>query len=177
MKNKNCQRLLIVVNEPAFFFSHRLPVALAAKNAGWEVHVATGPGDRTDSMQLHGLTHHSLPLTRSGLSPKDELCAFVAIWQLFRRLKPEVIHLVTAKPVLYGGLTARLSRAPAVAFAISGLGFFVETGSARWRFVRKIGRWLYRRAFGHRQARVIVQHLEDQKGLEAIGALRPGQAR
>lgn len=176
MSSDNSQRLLIVVNDPAFFLSHRLPVALAAKNAGWDVHVTTGPGDRADTIQRQGLTYHLLPLTRSGLSPKDELRTFVAMWRLFRRLQPNVIHLVTAKPVLYGGLAARLARAPAVVFAISGLGFFVETVSTRSRLLSAVGRWLYRRAFEHPRARVIVQHLEDQERLRAIGALRHGQA-
>jgi len=34
-------KLVIVVNELRFFLSHRLPIALAAKDAGYEVHIAS----------------------------------------------------------------------------------------------------------------------------------------
>ncbi|MDF5974943.1 hypothetical protein P4048_16525 [Pseudomonas aeruginosa] len=37
--------LLMIVNDPAFFMSHRLPVAVGAQQAGFQVHIATRPGD------------------------------------------------------------------------------------------------------------------------------------
>ena len=59
------KRILFVVNCPAYFLSHRLPVVLAAKQAGYEVHVATMAGDAVNGIVALGFVHHELPLTRS----------------------------------------------------------------------------------------------------------------
>ncbi|MGV8614552.1 hypothetical protein ACV36Q_15415 [Pseudomonas aeruginosa] len=44
--------LLMIVNDPAFFMSHRLPVAVGAQQAGFQVHIATRPGDAVKKDRL-----------------------------------------------------------------------------------------------------------------------------
>ena len=57
MTNPAASRLLIVVNDAAFFLSHRLPIADAARKAGYEVHIATGPGPAVrDTHLIAGLS-------------------------------------------------------------------------------------------------------------------------
>ena len=168
-------RLLFVVNAPEFFVSHRLPLALAAREAGFDVHVATGPGEAGPITNL-GILHHTLPLSRSGKNSMAELRSLWAIFRLMRRLKPDLVHLVTIKPVLYGGIMARLARVPATVAAISGLGtVFVDT-DARARRVRKAVEVLYRLALGNRNIRVIFQNPDDCETLVALGAVRNAQA-
>ncbi len=168
-------RLLMVVNEAAFFLSHRLPVAQAARAAGYEVHLATRAGAAVRDIQALGFAHHVLPLSRSGRNPLAELRLLWALWRLMRRLRPDIVHAVTIKPVLYGGLAARLGGAPAFVAAVSGLGHvFVEDG--RRTFLRRAVTALYRRALGHRHSRVIFQNPVDQATLTTVGALRPDQA-
>ena len=168
------RQLLFVVNAPEFFISHRLPLALAAREAGLDVHVATGPGDTGPITNLE-FVHHTFPLSRSGKNPLFELRSLWALFRLMRRLKPDLVHLVTIKPVLYGGVMARLARVPAVVAAISGLGtVFVDTGGkARW--VRKVVGALYRFALGHRNICVIFQNSDDRATLVAAGAVRDAQ--
>src|SRR5690606_41720401 len=115
-------RLLFVVNNPAFFLSHRLPLALAARRAGYEVHVATMPGDSVAQIEAHGLTHHAVPMTRSGQQPLQELATGWALWRLFRRLRPDLVPLLANTPALYGRIAARLACVAAMVSAISGLG-------------------------------------------------------
>lgn len=42
MDNPMKKKLLFLLNEPTYFVSHRFPVAIAAREAGYEIHVATG---------------------------------------------------------------------------------------------------------------------------------------
>src|SRR5690606_3292066 len=92
-----------------------------------------------------------------------------------RRLKPDVAHLVTIKPVLYGGIAARLARVPGVVSAISGLGFvFVATG-AKAALIRQIGSLLYRLALGHRNSRVVFQNGNDRDVLQRLGVVDTAQ--
>lgn len=169
-------RLLFVVNCPAFFLSHRLPIALAARQSGYEVHVATAAGQAVDRIISEGLVHHVIPVSRSGLHPLEEIRSLHAMWGLMRQLRPTILHLVTIKPVLYGGLAARLARVPGVVSAISGLGTVFIARGLRARVFRAGIRLLYRLALGHANIRVIFQNPDDRATLIRAGAVRPGRA-
>lgn len=173
MSARRC--LLFVVNNPAFFMSHRVPVALAAQKAGYDVHVATMDGSAVADIQALGMTHHAIPMTRSGKHPLQELGTLLALIRLFRRLRPDVVHLVTIKPVLYGGIAARLTRVPGMVAAISGLGFVFLSNSLKMRMVRAVVARLYRIALGHPNSRVIFQNANDRDLLKSLGAVRDDQ--
>ena len=55
---------MFVVNDAEFFCSHRLPIAVAARARGYDVHVATPAGPGVEAIVAAGLRHHSLPLSR-----------------------------------------------------------------------------------------------------------------
>lgn len=166
--------LLYVVNNPAFFISHRLPLAMAAKQAGFEVQVATMPGSAVARIRQLGFTHHKLPLSRSGRNPLAELHSIWAMYRLFKTVRPRVVHAVTIKPVLYGGIAARLARVPGFLAAVSGLGYIFtgeRAGLMRWLALR-----LYGLAFRHPHSRVIFQNTNDKTVLLNAGVVRSEQA-
>src|SRR6187549_3787340 len=101
-------RLLYFVNIPRFFVTHRLPLAQAAQDAGYEVHITTSSYDTENvaRIQASGLTYHPLPMSQHGTNPLSEARALQSIATLYRRLKPDIVHQVSIKPVLYGGLVA-----------------------------------------------------------------------
>lgn len=171
-------RVLIVVNNPAFFLSHRLPIALAARGAGWDVHVATAPEPADAVARIEGQTlyHHPIPVSRSGTQPLFELKTLQALYQLYRRLRPDLLHHVTIKPVVYGGLVARMARCPAVVSAISGLGYVFAGESLRHKALRAVATRLYRGALRHPSSRVIFQNVYDQRTLEDLGITNQAKA-
>lgn len=164
--------LLFVVNIPEFFLSHRLPLAIGARNAGFTVHIATGPGSACQQIAELGFEHHLLPISRSGLNPLVELRTLWGLYELMRKIRPDLVHLVTIKPVLYGGLMARLAGVPAMVAAISGLGtVFVDRDQAR-SWMRRGVEWLYRVALGYPNSKVIFQNPDDRAALIGVGAVR-----
>lgn len=169
------RRLMFVVNNPAFFLSHRLPVAQAAQQAGYDVHVATMDGEAVADIRALGMTHHVIPMTRSGKHPLQELGTLWALVKLFRRVRPCVVHLVTIKPVLYGGIAARIARVPGMVAAISGLGFVFLSNTIKMRLVRFVVSRLYRVALGHPNSRVIFQNENDRDLLKSLGAVKDEQ--
>ena len=171
-------RLLFVVNIPRFFVSHRLPMALAAREAGYEVHIATADVDEANLRVIvdHGFPLHRIPLEQHGTRPLKELRTLVALIRLMHRLRPDLVHLVTIKPVLYGGLAARITRRRAVVAAMSGLGraFRAEDGSTR-----QPGRTLVtamRLALPRRTSHVLVQNQEDLTVLRGLSIAHPGRS-
>lgn len=155
-------RLLYLVNIPRFFVSHRLPLALAARAAGHEVHVATSAADGESVGRIldAGLPFHPLALSQHGTNILTEVTTFRMIDQLLRRLHPDLVHLVTVKPILYGGLAARRLGIPTVN-AITGLGYVFAASGLKWTAVRVATTQLYRLALNHRGARTIFQNSDD----------------
>jgi glycosyltransferase involved in cell wall biosynthesis len=169
------KRLLFVVNDAGFFISHRLPIALAARRNGYEVGIASMPGPAVAEIRKHGFSHYELPLTRSGRNPISEIKAVFSIYQLFRRWRPDLVHLVTIKPVLYGNIAARLAGVHGVVAAISGLGFIFIAKGLKASLTRIGVKWLYRFAFGKKNLRVIFQNCDDRDVLLDMAALDPAK--
>lgn len=171
-------RLLYTVNIPRFFVSHRLPLALAAQDAGYEVHVATSDADADHIARIQdsGLAYHPLPLAQHGTNPLAELGTLRALLRLYRQLQPDIVHHVSIKPVLYGGLAARLAGVPAVVAAMSGLGYVFIGEGRKPRVLRQIVKPLFRAALQHPNTRMIFQNPDDQQRFLAMRLLRREQA-
>ncbi len=156
------RRLLFLVNEALFFATHRMPVAHAARDSGFEVHVAAPyePGP-VATIEANGFVYHPIPLLRSGTSISGELNLLWAFWRLLGRIKPDLTHHVAMKPVAYAGCLARLRGVPAVVHAVTGLGYLFIRDDLRSRMRRTFIMLLFRFALGHRNGRVIFQNPDD----------------
>lgn len=166
-------RLLYVCAPTGFFVSHRLPLAIAARAQGFDVHVMTPRSPEVDAIRAAGLTWHELQLDRGGTNIARELTMIRIMVRAYRALRPDVVHHVTIKPVLYGTIAARIARVPRVINAVSGLGYLF-TGNRPVR--QMLGTLLYRISLRHRGMKVIVQNHEDfsffvDRGLVARSAL------
>src|SRR5690625_7395078 len=102
------KRVLILVNNPAFFLSHRLEIAQAALARGYEVHIPTMDGPAVAQIRAHGFKHHVIPMTRSGKNPFQELRTLYAFWRSMRSLPPHVVDAVSIKPVHHGSMERRV---------------------------------------------------------------------
>ncbi len=156
-------RLLFLLADAPFFVSHRLSIALAAKAAGFEVHVAV-PFAAEPVRRMHecGLVHHDIPLRRGARSLHGELRLIAAFARLLRRLRPTMVHAVSLKPVIYGGLMARVMGVPAAVLAVTGLGYvFLREGTSA-ALTRALVKRLYRFALAHRNSRAVFQNPDDR---------------
>jgi glycosyltransferase involved in cell wall biosynthesis len=126
-----------------------------------EVHIATPPDDASEKIGAHGFSFHPISMSRSGVNPLREIRTFGAIVRLLRSVRPDVLHSVAIKPVLYGGLAARLVRRPAVVSAIPGLGSIFTKQGFLANGMRRIVAAMYAQALRHRRSKVIFQNPED----------------
>ncbi len=157
------KKLLFVINELSTFFSHRLSLAKAAQRVGYEVHVAAPRSESVDRLTDVGFIYHPIYLDRRGLNPLRECRTVFNLFRLYRSLKPTIVHHVTIKPILYGGIAARLAGVFAVVNAVTGLGYLFISQTKSIKFLRlfsKIGFYL---SFHHPNMRVIFQNKDDQK--------------
>ena len=178
----NCSskaKLLIIVNDLSFFLSHRLPVAQAALAHDYDLII--GYGDSGDlppeEISEMGFPVLHVPIDRGGVNPFRELCSLYLIWRLVRNFRPDVLHLITIKPYLYGGIIARLTRVPGVVSAVAGLGSVFVLTDWKARFFRSILYPIYRFSFNHSNHRVIVQNQDDASILFNWGVLKKQNIR
>ncbi len=166
-------KLCILINVDWFFLTHRLPIALAAQKQGYEVHIACGITDRLAELESYGFHVHPLIVVRGRTSITREIGSFFEMLQLMKHIKPDIVHLVTIKPVLFGGIAARIAATHGVVAAISGLGFTYVASGWRASLKRLLTGFLYRLALGKKNLRVIFQNTNDREILTRITGLPP----
>ena len=116
-------RLLFLITEDWYFWSHRLDVARAARDAGFDVMIATRVTDHGERIQREGFRLFPISLVRQSKNPFVELAAVLELVRLYRRERPAIVHHVALKPILYGSLAAWISGVPVVVNAFAGLGY------------------------------------------------------
>lgn len=168
-------KLMFLVNVDWFFVSHRLPIALAAIAEGYEVHLACQFTGHEEELAKHGLVLHALSLSRSGIGIFAELKSFLQMSKVIRKVKPDLLHLVTIKPALYGGIIGRLLRVPGRIISVSGLGYIFISQSLKARCLRPLIAFSYKLALNHHSTKVIFQNPDDKELLERFGAIRAEQ--
>lgn len=155
-------RLLFVVNDPRFFLSHRRKVAEGARAAGFEVHVAAPQTEGWDALAEAGFIAHTIRLDRRSLNPLWEGHTVFSLSRLYRRLAPDLVHHVTIKSIVYGGIAARIARVPAVLNAVTGLGWTFTQGTPFTRLIRRVACAGYRMAFRHPRTLTVFQNEDDR---------------
>ncbi len=162
-------QLLYLVTEDWYFWSHRLPMARAARDAGFRVAVAGRVESHRAAIEGEGFQVHGLSWRRRGNGPFSTLYALAELVALYRRLKPDIVHHVAMKPVLLGGLAAWLAGVPAVVNALTGLGFlFIGDGP-----LRRLARGPIRFVLGRPGSVVVFQNQDDCRLLEERGLVDP----
>ena len=111
------------MTEDWYFWSHRLPIARAARAAGWEVMVATRVTKHGERIRREGFRLVPIGLRRHSLAPWREAAAIAELLHLYRRERPDLVHHVAMKPVLYGSFAAAMTGVPAVVNALNAVHF------------------------------------------------------
>ncbi|QYU68613.1 glycosyltransferase family 4 protein [Leptolyngbya sp. 15MV] len=163
--------LLFLVNDTDFFLSHRLNLAIAAKEQGYRCIVASPDSASTATLRAHGVEHVSTVSVRDSHGPIGQLRALSDYWRVIGTSKPDLVHLITAKPVIFGGIVARLRGIPVVA-AISGLGFVFTANGVIGRLLKLLVALGYRLALNRERSVVVFQNGCDRSVFEELGIVR-----
>lgn len=98
-------------------------------------------------------------LVRSGVNPWKEARTVARLVKIYRRERPDIVHHVALKPILYGSLAAAFSGTRKVVNALTGLGWLF-TGN-RPAPIRHAAAMAYRAAL--KGSKVIFQNKDDLK--------------
>ncbi|MCZ6596581.1 MAG: glycosyltransferase family 4 protein [Planctomycetota bacterium] len=165
-------KILYLVTDDSFFWSHRRPLASAARDAGCEVVVATPPGEYRARIEAEGFRFAPVGMARSR-NPVRVLMSFFAVFRLYRRERPDLVHHVSMRPVILGGLAARLAAVPARVDLVTGLGWVFTSGS---RWLRFLVERAYRIALGGRRGWTVFQNPDDREHFVSRGLVDPARS-
>ena len=153
--------LLYVVTEDWYFCSHRLPVARAARDAGWDVIVATRVGKHGERILKEGFRLIPIRLRRRSLAPWRELMAIAELLRIYRRERPDLVHHVAMKPVFHGSLAAAIAGVPSVVNALAGMGYVFASSGLEARLLRPLVKTAFRWLLDRPNSRLILQNPDD----------------
>lgn len=161
--------LLLVANVDWFFISHRLCIAIEAKRQGWDVHVACEDTGRSDEIEREGIHFINFVFSRSGTNFLSETATIRNFYRLYKTVKPDVVHHITLKPVIYGSFVAKRLGIHGVLNAVSGLGYaFTESRKGP---VQKVMVQFMKYGFNRDNLAFIFQNKDDLAELSALGVI------
>lgn len=163
------RKLLYLVTEDWYFHSHRRQLALAALRHGYVVALATRVGRYREQLEADGITVVPISLRRRSLNPLREASAICEIAKIYRRLRPDIVHHVGMKPVIYGTFAAQIAGVATVVNALGGLGYVFSSGEWFARLLRPVVRWMLRLVANRPHSRLIMQTDHDRRIVESSG--------
>lgn len=160
-------KVLYLVAEDWYFMSHRLAVARASRERGWDVLVATRVGDLRAEIEKEGFTVLDLRLRRRGRNVFSELRSIAELVGIFWRERPDIIHNVGLKPVIYGSIAALLTRTAPVVNMLAGMGYVFSAGHFAIKLARFAIKFSLKPCLRAKNHWLIVQNKVDAKALTA----------
>ena len=153
-------KILFFVTEDWFVCSHWLPLIESAKNAGFQVVVVTRTNKHAERILQHGVRLIPFEISRRGSNVFREFNTILRLMEIYRKERPDIVHHVAMKPMLYGSLVSHLLRVPHTVNWVAGMGWLFI--SKNWR--AKILQVVVQRVLGMllRGTSVIVENKDDR---------------
>jgi glycosyltransferase involved in cell wall biosynthesis len=107
------------------------PQLSAFAAAGYDVVGVSASGSFVPELERAGIRHIALRHATRSVSALDDVRAAAELFQLLRRLRPDIVHTHTPKPGIYGRLGGRAARVPVVVNTVHGLYATAEDSWAR----------------------------------------------
>ena len=169
--NRARRRIVLVANTSWYLHNFRAPTIRRLVENNWDVTaVAPDEGHRAQLEEL-GARFAFWPVRRRGLTPWHNGAAFVRLCLLYLRLRPDVVHHFTIKPLILGGIAARLLRIRGIVQSVTGLGLaFAGSG-----LLRRIATAGYRFALGG-NVLTIFQNEDDMHVFVSAGLVSYGRS-
>lgn len=163
----NHPKILFFVTEDWFVCSHWLPLIEGAKNAGFQVVVVTRTNKHAERILQHGVRLIPFEISRRGSNVFREFKTILRLMEIYRKERPDIVHHVAMKPMLYGSLVSHLLRVPHTVNWVAGMGWLFVSNN--WR--AKILQVVVQRVLGMllRGSLVIVENKDDQAIIASTG--------
>jgi glycosyltransferase involved in cell wall biosynthesis len=163
MKNK---KIVFIVNDVSFFLSHRLVIAKKATLLNYKVYLLSKNTDREKikELKINQINYIKIPISRSSKNILLEIYLFFSIFYNLLKIRPNITHLVTVKPIIYAGIVSRILNFNVI-FAVTGLNYidyiFNENKNSLNKFLIFLFKSVYNFIFKNKHSKIIIQNKDD----------------
>jgi glycosyltransferase involved in cell wall biosynthesis len=158
-------KLLYLITEDWFFVSHFLPMAQVARECGYQVVVATRVRDAGERIKAVGIAVIPVESRRGSFSPLVAIRDFIRLFSIVRAQRPDIVHCIALRPILIGGLAARLAGTKALILAPTGLGYLWLKPGIMGHLIRGAVRFVVGSLLFSRGTRYLFENREDPVAL------------
>ena len=168
----NEHQIIYFVTEDWYFWSHRLPLARAAQRAGFKVTIITRTNKYKDLIEKEGFNLIPIKLVRSSKNLFSELLSFLEILRIYLKERPDIVHHVALKPILYGTWAARFARIPYTVNLFAGV--TTKFHAEKWKsfVLQKMVDWIFRLGFIGGKSYAVFQNSFDRQSFLNKGILK-----
>jgi glycosyltransferase involved in cell wall biosynthesis len=165
-------RLAYLITEDWYFRQHFLALAIAARDAGHDVHVMCRTGERgpeaSEAIRSEGLALREIGFARSGLNPFKDLATRRQITEAYREMRPDIVHHVALKPIIHGQAAARDAGIRARVNMLPGFGHVFTADTVKARILRPLVSRALAAALAGEQVGIAVMNRDDQAQIASL---------
>ncbi|MGH1398120.1 MAG: glycosyltransferase family 4 protein [Alphaproteobacteria bacterium] len=167
--------LLYVINDMDWFWSHRLPLAIGARDDGWGVHVCAIGAAADEGLKATGFKGIDLPKAGGGLGAIQLLKIIITLRSVIKSKKPDLIHAITLKYAFITGLAA-LGTNTKIVHTLAGLGYLFCGEGAKPRILRALIGPFLKLALKGKSTQLIFQNPDDMQVMLKRGFADPNRS-
>ena len=159
------KKIVFLVTEDWYFCSHRLELAVACIKNNYDVYVITQANKHAEKIISKKINLVPIIFPRSFRKFWLDLYSFISIYNAYSRIKPDIVHHVALKPVLYGSLVClfQINKKPSVIVnAVTGLGSLFISKDLSLSILRTISQRLLAFLLRRPNSHLIVQNKDDE---------------
>lgn len=163
------KKIVYLVSEDWYFYSHRFDLAKASIRQGYEVTLITRVGEYGDIITKAGINLIDVNFRRAAGDPLADLIVLFRVSGIYRKIKPDIVHHVALKPILIGAIACLFNAVPVVINAVTGLGYLFSSGNKFTAMLRMLVKPVLLSLLNRRNSWVILQNQDDRKDLITQG--------
>jgi len=160
------KKLCYFVNSDWYFNLHWLERAKKAQEQNYEIHVITHFAD--EKIKLHftqlGFHCHNVNIDAQSFNPVNLLSSFYFSYKIISKISPDILHCITIKPCLIGGLISKVHR-KSVILSFVGLGRVFMDSHSLMAPLQKIILQFYKIISSNKKCRLMFEHEDDRNKL------------
>ena len=161
------KKILFIVNTDWFYCSHRINIGIEAIKNNYEVHLATKFTGCEKKLIPLGFNLHPIVFDRGSHLIKTAK-SFIQIFFLIKKIKPDIVHAITLKPIIFGGFASKFLKNVVFVASVSGLGYLFISSDLRALILKFFAKFFIRIAFSKKKLKVIFQNNEDLKEISRL---------
>ncbi len=171
------KKVLFVITEDWALISHRLHLVEAAIDAGYEVALATRINKHRKTIEDRGIKIFEWRLNRGSLNPIREMMAIFSLIKIMLVFKPNIIHAVAQKPLIYAGLAKKIYYNSSLVGTLGGVGFVFTSKNWKAKLLKPLLRFLLKLALNGEKIRLILQNKDNVNTIEKINIINKNYIR